>query len=194
MIWTIDCGFIRQSSTSVVFSWINFNCQAQKITWSRLSKVLTALDREGKLDGRPRDKAQLLLPFTLEKNACLALEALAPRSGEIQRAPAPQLQRLLRIEIGLMLERGHLDELSAAARSLCEIHTADPEELYQLGRSLAWCAGRFDHAGGAGATSANLKNLRGWRTKRLASSGASGKWRPAPPESHRCRRISGADS
>ena len=39
---------------------------------------------------------------------------------------------------------GQPGDLPAAAEALCAMDARDPEDLYQLGRSLAWCAGRID--------------------------------------------------
>ena len=59
-MWTIECGFIRHSITSVVSRWTSFSGHRRGSTFGQALDGLTALDREGKLDGRPRDKAQLL--------------------------------------------------------------------------------------------------------------------------------------
>ena len=121
---------------------------------------MTALDREGKLDGRPRDKVQLLPRFEAEKAACLALAALPSQPGAFRSTGVPQLYRLLRIQIGLLLAGGQHGDLPAAAESLCAMNAHNAEEFYELGRSLAWCAGRIDQVPGFSATSLNLDALR----------------------------------
>jgi eukaryotic-like serine/threonine-protein kinase len=121
---------------------------------------LTALDREGKLDGRPRDKGQLLPRFEIEKAACLALAALPARSDAFRATPAAELYRWLRIQVGLLLVGGKLGDVPAAADALCAMSASDPEELYELGRSIAWCAGRIDRSGADRAASLNLKTIR----------------------------------
>src|SRR5262249_27945849 len=109
---------------------------------------LTALDREGKLEGRPRDRQQLRPWFEAEKSACIALSAMSPQADAIRSTPVPRLYRLLRIQFGLLLAQGRAVELRAAAKSLGEMNASNPEYLYELGRSLAWCAGEIDRAGG----------------------------------------------
>jgi eukaryotic-like serine/threonine-protein kinase len=121
---------------------------------------LTALDREGKLAGRPRDRAQLLPLFQTEKAACLALAAVPAQPGAFAMMPLPEQYRLRRIQVGLLLAGGQLDDVPAWAESLCAMNSRDPDELYELGRSLAWCAGRIDNLGARGAGSQNLKTLR----------------------------------
>jgi serine/threonine protein kinase len=121
---------------------------------------LTALNREGKLDGRPRDKAQLLPRFEAEKAACLALAASPLRPGALRVTPGTDLSRLLRLQVGLLLQGGRLGEMPAVAEALCAMDARDPEDLYELGRSLAWCAGRIDRVSGAGTNSQELSKLR----------------------------------
>jgi tetratricopeptide (TPR) repeat protein len=121
---------------------------------------LTALDREGKLDGRPRDKSQLLPHFEGERRACLLLATTSALPDAIRRAPVPQVFRLLRIRVGVMRERGRLDELASAAESLCAMNAGEPGHQYELGRSLAFCAGQIDHIERAARPSVDLKTLR----------------------------------
>jgi hypothetical protein len=121
---------------------------------------MTALDREGKLEGRPRDKDQLLPVFTGEVAWCDAVAALPGDLKALCSAPEPAAFRLLRIHIGLLLAAGRLGDLPAAAEAICKMEAHGPEHLYQLGRSLAWCVGRIDQPGGATTQSIDLNKLR----------------------------------
>ena len=123
---------------------------------------LTALEREGMLQGRTRDRGQLLPYFTAEVAACDAAAALPGDLKALSLLPAPGSYRFLRIHVGLLAGAGRLGDLPAAAEALCAMDARGPDHLYQLGRSLAWCAGRFDSLS-ATATTADteiIKNLR----------------------------------
>jgi tetratricopeptide (TPR) repeat protein len=134
---------------------------AANVQLGRALDGLTALDREGKLDGRPRDREQLRPWFEAEITACTALSAMPPQPDAFQSTPAPRLYRLLRIQFGLLLAQGRIEELRAVANSLGEMSPPNSEDLYELGRSLAWCAGEIDRAGGSSILpSANLKTIR----------------------------------
>ena len=79
---------------------------------------LTALAREGKLDGRPRDRAQLLPRFEAE---VAANDAVATISGDLKgfsSTDRPELYRLMRICAGLLANAGCLDDLAATAEAL----------------------------------------------------------------------------
>jgi serine/threonine protein kinase len=122
---------------------------------------LNALDREGKLEGRRRDKEQLLPLFAEETTACVALSAVPSQPDAFRSTPAPKLYRLLRIQFGLLLAERRVNELRAVGESFCEMNASNPEDLYGLGRSLAWCAGQLDREGGPFIfPSVNLKSLR----------------------------------
>ena len=121
---------------------------------------LSALDSEGKLDGRPRDRTQLLQRF---KDGLAACEAIAAAPGDLKglnSTKPPETYRLMRIRAGLLAAAGRTDDLTAAAQALCAMDDREPENLYQLGRSLAWCAGRIDQLAARAAPSESLKNLR----------------------------------
>ncbi len=106
---------------------------------------LTSLDREGKLLGRPRDRKQLLEAFQVEITACEAVAAV-PADLDVLRSYSPKAAaRLLRIHAGLLLAAGRPGELPATIDALCAVDAHDPEELFQLARALAWCAGRLDN-------------------------------------------------
>ncbi len=121
---------------------------------------LTALEREGKLDGRPRDKTTLLPIFKAELAACESLAALPGDLKALQETDPPALYRLLRIRAGLLSAAGRLGDLPATAEALCDQDAGKPDDLYQLGRSLAWCAGRIDRLGETSAPAGEIQKLR----------------------------------
>ena len=113
---------------------------------------ITTLDREGMLEGRPREKDQLLPSFLSELAACDAVAATPANLKTLRLAARAGSYRLLRIHFGLLATAGRFDDLPAAAEALCVMEARGPENLYQLGRSLAWCAGRLDQLAATAAT------------------------------------------
>ena len=106
---------------------------------------LLRLDREGKLAGRPRDRAQLLPAFEAELAACQALAASPRDLDALKSRPPGQSCRLLRIHVGILSASGPSGELAATAEALLGMNADGAEDLYELGRSLAWCAAYLDH-------------------------------------------------
>jgi tetratricopeptide (TPR) repeat protein len=101
------------------------------------------LDREGKLDGRPRDRQQLKPAFESELAMCESLASGFDLAAARSRRPG-EAARLLRIRAGVLAGLGRPAELVAVAEALLAIESDHAEDLYQLGRSLAWCGGRID--------------------------------------------------
>ncbi len=121
---------------------------------------LRLLDRDGTLEGRPRDKSQLLPRFKDEMAACQAVAASPGDLAALRSDSARETCRLLRIRAGVMAEEGRVAEFAATAQALCELDAREPEDLYRIGRSLAWCAGRIDRIGGTATTGQDLKPLK----------------------------------
>jgi serine/threonine protein kinase len=133
--------------------------EAAKVLLRRARDGLGTLEREGKLDGRSRDRTQLLDTF---KDGLAACEAIAASPGdlkELNSTGSPEACRLLRFRAGLLANAGRLDDLTATAQALCQMDAQGPDNLYQLGRSLAWCAGRIDQLAAKFAASESLKSL-----------------------------------
>jgi eukaryotic-like serine/threonine-protein kinase len=102
---------------------------------------LVELDRQGKLDGRPRDRDQLLPAFQSELIACERVAASPGDLDALKARPARQAARLLRIRVGVLVAEGRFGELEPTAGALVALEADQPEDLYELGRSLEWCAG-----------------------------------------------------
>jgi tetratricopeptide (TPR) repeat protein len=105
--------------------------------------ALVTLDRNGKLEGRPRDKSQLLPIFEAEVAVYEAVAALKDVISATSSS-ARQAARLLRIRAGILATLGRSTELAAAAQSLLTLDSQDPNDLYEVGRCLAWCCGQID--------------------------------------------------
>ncbi len=143
---------------------------ASKVLLRQALEGLETLDREGTLDGRPRDRAQLLPAFQHELATC---EAIAAMPGDLKTVIAikpPGVYRALRISAGLLAAAGRTRDFSRAAVALCEMDAAGPDHLYQLARCTAWCAGRIDQ--GIGDSSEASDGLRPLR-ERLADRAAA---------------------
>ncbi len=121
---------------------------------------LTELDHQGKLDGRPRDKNQLLEPFQAELAACEAVGRSPGNVDALKSRPTRQACRLLRIRAGVLAAEGRSSELAATAKALLGIDADQAGDLYELGRSLAWCAGYLDHYTGPEPAAQELRALR----------------------------------
>jgi tetratricopeptide (TPR) repeat protein len=120
---------------------------------------LLKLARQGKLDGRPHEKDEVLPEYQAELAAC---EAVAKAPGDLQalKAQAPQQEsRLLRIRVGVLAAEGRFSELAATANALLVMNAENAEDLYELGRSLAWCVGYLDHTIAAKPSAQDLKSL-----------------------------------
>jgi tetratricopeptide (TPR) repeat protein len=120
---------------------------------------LRRLDRQGKLEGRPRDKAQLLPRFEAEVTACEAVARAGGPAVLISRPPG-EAARLLRIRAGALAAAGEPGELTATAEALLHLDAAQAEDLYELGRCLAWCGGRIDKNTWPAPPAQDLKSLR----------------------------------
>jgi len=120
---------------------------------------LLRLDREGKLEGRPRDRAQLLTRFKDEVAAC---EAVASPGGAValKSRPPREAARLLRIRAGALTAAGHSGDLAATAEALLVLEADKAEDLYEVGRCLAWCGGRIDEQKWPAPPAQDLKTLR----------------------------------
>jgi len=123
---------------------------------------MLGLDRAGKLEGRPRDREQLLPAFEAELAAC---EAIAAPEGPLTWASRParesaRLARLLRVRAGALAAAGRSVELAATAEALLRLVAEGAEDLYALGRSLAWCGGRIDQNKWAATPTQDLETLR----------------------------------
>ena len=121
---------------------------------------LTALEREGKLAGRPRDRKQLLQAFTSELAACEAVAASPGDLNALRSNKPPLVFRLLRIRAGLLAAAGRLGELPATIDALCAMDAQKPDDLFQLARCLAWCAGRLEPLTATSAASKEFDNLK----------------------------------
>jgi tetratricopeptide (TPR) repeat protein len=122
---------------------------------------IETLDREGTLDGRPRDRAQLLPAFKQELAMCEAIAAMPGDLKTIITIRPPAVYRALRIATGQHASAGRTGDFSRAAAALCEMDAAGPDRLYQLARCTAWCAGRIDQGiGDSSETSDGLRSLR----------------------------------
>jgi tetratricopeptide (TPR) repeat protein len=106
---------------------------------------LVELDHQGKLEGRPRDRDQLLPAFQAEVAACEALATSPGDLGALKSHSTRQAARLLRIRAGVLASEGRFGELATTAGALIAMEADQAEDLYELGRSLAWCAGCLDH-------------------------------------------------
>ncbi|MGO9466039.1 MAG: protein kinase domain-containing protein [Isosphaeraceae bacterium] len=120
---------------------------------------LRRLDREGKLEGRPRDKDQLLPMFAAEAAACEAVTS-PDGAAALKSRPPREAARLLRIRAGALAAAGRPGELAATAEALLDLNAEDSEDLYELGRCLAWCGGRIDEKKWPAPPSHDLKTLR----------------------------------
>ncbi len=120
---------------------------------------LLRLDRDGKLQGRPRDKEQLLPIFEAEAAACEAVLAHGGEAGLKSRLRR-EAARLLRIRAGALAAAGRPGELDATAEALLDLDAEDAEDLYELGRCLAWCGGRIDQNKWPVVPTQDLKILR----------------------------------
>jgi serine/threonine protein kinase len=120
---------------------------------------LLRLDRDGKLEGRPRDKEQLLPIFEAEAAAC---EAVASPAGAValESRPPREAARLLRIRAGALAAAGRSRDLDATAEALLDLDADKAEDLYELGRCLAWCVGRIDEKKWPAPPTQDLKTLR----------------------------------
>jgi serine/threonine protein kinase len=119
---------------------------------------MVKLDQAGKLEGRPRDKAQLLPLFEAEAALCAAVAAPGNPLALSLRPPR-EAARLLRIRAGALAAAARFDELDTTARALLALDAAKPDDLYELGRSLAWCSGRLDRKTSSPAPKRELDSL-----------------------------------
>jgi len=117
------------------------------------------LDHEGKLEGRPLEKEQLLPRFEAEFAACQALLSGSDAAGARSRSPR-QAARFLRIRTALLAQIGRSAELADTAEALLAKNCDEPEDLYEIGRTLAWCSGRIDPKQWRGAPPQKLDSLR----------------------------------
>jgi hypothetical protein len=121
---------------------------------------LLKLDRQGKLDGRPHEKNEVLPAYRAELAACEAVAATAGDLSALKAQSSQQASRLLRIRVGVLAAEGRFGELVATADALLGMNAEHAEDLYELGRSLAWCAGYLDQSTTAKPATQELKTLR----------------------------------
>ncbi|HKI20301.1 MAG TPA: hypothetical protein VKA15_20595, partial [Isosphaeraceae bacterium] len=120
---------------------------------------LLRLDRDRKLEGRPRDKEQLLPKFETDVATCDAV-ASAGGPGDLSSRPPREAARLLRIRAGALAAAGRLRDLGATAEALLKLDAGQAEDLYELSRCLAWCGGRIDEKKWPAPPMHDLKILR----------------------------------
>ncbi len=138
----------------VVQTQFNFGClemdgldmAAAETRLTRSLEGLLRLDRDGKLEGRPRDKDQLLKPFQNELAACRAVAASPGDLNFLKHRGHFDACRLLRIRVGVLSAAGRAGELAETAESLLGMDADQAEDLYELGRSLACCAGHLERS------------------------------------------------
>jgi eukaryotic-like serine/threonine-protein kinase len=106
---------------------------------------LLQLDRDGKLDGRPREKARLLPQIDAELAACQAVNASPADLQGLLSRPLRQACRLLRIRAGILSTAGEWSDFVTVADAISRMDASEAEELYELGRSLARCVDLLDH-------------------------------------------------
>ena len=123
---------------------------------------LLRLDRQGTLDGRPRDREQLLPAFQRELAACEAVGASIGNIDVLKSRSTRQASRLLRIRAGVLVAEGRSGELAATASALVGLDSDNVEDLYELGRSLALCAGYLDQNAGPGR---GQQELQTWKQR-----------------------------
>jgi hypothetical protein len=127
----------------------------------RLAKdALLKLDDDGKLNGRPREKARLLPEIEVELAACQAVAASPGNLNALRSRPPREACRLLRICAGVLSAEGRWDEFVAMADSICGLDASEAEDLYELGRSIAWCVDHLDHGTWTASASRDVKSLR----------------------------------
>jgi tetratricopeptide (TPR) repeat protein len=121
---------------------------------------LLQLDRDGKLDGRPREKARLLPEIDGELAACQALTATP---ADLKALPSRSLQdacRLLRIRAGVFSVAGKWGDFVTVADAISRMDASEAEELYELGRSLARCVDLLDHGATRPQKAIDVQTLR----------------------------------
>ncbi len=117
------------------------------------------LEQEGKLEGRPRDKAQLLHRFEEEAATCKAV-ALPDGPGNLKSLPPRETARLLRIRAAALAAAGRSSDLAATAEALLNVEASGADDLFEVGRCLAWCGGQIDQKKWPAPPNLDLKSLR----------------------------------
>ncbi len=121
---------------------------------------LLQLDRDGKLDGRPREKARLLPRIEGELAACQALAASPADLKALSSRSLPDACRLLRIRAGVLSVAGQWGDFVSVADAISRMDASEAEELYELGRSLARCVDLFDHGATGPQKALDVQTLR----------------------------------
>jgi tetratricopeptide (TPR) repeat protein len=130
---------------------------------------LLQLDRDGKLDGRPREKPRLLPRIEAELAACQALAASPVDLNALRSRPLREACRLLRIRAGVLSLAGQWGEFVTVVDAICRMAASEAEDLYLLGRSLARCVDLLDHGATKPAKALDVQTVRSrYRDRALA--------------------------
>jgi hypothetical protein len=121
---------------------------------------LLQLGRDGKLDGRPREKARLLREIESELAACQALTASPADLNALRSRSLREACRLLRIRAGVLSEAGEWGDFVTVADVMSRMDASEAEELYELGRSLARCVDLLDHGATKFPKALDIRTLR----------------------------------
>ena len=146
MISAINFGSSRRGSIADGSRWTCFSSPRPRLCCSSARDGLLQLDRDGKLDGRPRDKARLLPEIEAELAACQALTASPADLKALRSRPLRDACRLLRIRAGVLSVAGEWGDFVTVADAISRMDASEAEELYELGRSLARCVDLLDQA------------------------------------------------